>query len=221
VNERVFVNNSSLGLYARIVQSPGYREAKLQTSAAMLPRLIGPTADPFDLRFTAPDGTEHSTAQIVMVSNNPYHLESLSGLGTRERLDGGVLGIAAITIANAMAWEQFLVLEASGRLAKFPGLVQWNAPEFELRSDAPVEIGVDGEALVMDPPLMFRSMPSALRLLVPKTAPGPPATRRLPPLLRPRRSPNSAVSHWAARRPPGHSALLSSPSGIPEVHPRG
>ena len=37
VNGRVFVNNASLGLYAKIVQSPEYRDAKLRTAAAMLP----------------------------------------------------------------------------------------------------------------------------------------------------------------------------------------
>ncbi|HET9310663.1 MAG TPA: diacylglycerol kinase family protein, partial [Actinomycetota bacterium] len=52
VNGRVFVNNATLGLYARIVQSPEYRDAKVQTSLEMLPDLIGPDAEPLDLRFT-------------------------------------------------------------------------------------------------------------------------------------------------------------------------
>ena len=33
VNGRVFVNNASLGVYAKIVQSPEYRDAKVQTTA--------------------------------------------------------------------------------------------------------------------------------------------------------------------------------------------
>ena len=33
VNERVFVNNASIGVYARVVQSDAYREAKLETWA--------------------------------------------------------------------------------------------------------------------------------------------------------------------------------------------
>jgi len=37
VNGRTFVNNASLGLYAKIVQSPEYRDAKQETAAQMLP----------------------------------------------------------------------------------------------------------------------------------------------------------------------------------------
>ncbi len=45
VNGRVFVNNASLGVYAKIVQAAEYRDAKVQTAASMLPDLIGPDAD--------------------------------------------------------------------------------------------------------------------------------------------------------------------------------
>jgi diacylglycerol kinase family enzyme len=34
VNGRVFVNNASLGIYARVVQADGYRDAKLGLSLA-------------------------------------------------------------------------------------------------------------------------------------------------------------------------------------------
>jgi len=51
VNGRVFVNNASLGLYGRIVQSPVYRDAKFRTVIELLPDLVGPGVEPFDLRF--------------------------------------------------------------------------------------------------------------------------------------------------------------------------
>ena len=63
VSGRVFVNNVSLGVYAKIIQSPEYRDAKRQTTAAMLPALLGPDAEPFDLHFTGPDGTRQDGAQ--------------------------------------------------------------------------------------------------------------------------------------------------------------
>jgi diacylglycerol kinase family enzyme len=170
VNGRVFVNNASTGIYARIVQSPEYRDAKVQTAASMLPQMIGPDAKPFDLRFTGPDATEHRSAHLVLVSNNPYKLQSLAGVGTRERLDLGVLGILAARIANAREWKEFLALEAAGRVRKFSGWMEWQAPTFEIRSSEPVEIGVDGEALKMGPPLVFESMPKALRVRRPVRA---------------------------------------------------
>ena len=40
-------------------------------------------AEPFDLQFAGPDGEEHVTAAILLVSNNPYELHRLGSLGTR------------------------------------------------------------------------------------------------------------------------------------------
>ena len=76
VNGRVFVNNASLGLYAKIVQAEEYRDAKMRTAAALLPDLLGPDAEPLDLQYTGPDGTAHETAHMVLVSNNAYQLRT-------------------------------------------------------------------------------------------------------------------------------------------------
>ena len=57
VNGRVFVNNASLGLYAEIVRSPAYREAKVETALGTLTRLLGPGTRPFPLRFAGPAGS--------------------------------------------------------------------------------------------------------------------------------------------------------------------
>ena len=92
VNGRVFVNNASMGLYARIVQSDAYRDAKVRTAAETLPDLIGPAAVPLDLRFTLPSGEQATSANLVLVSNNPYQLSHLRGAATRPRLDAGALG---------------------------------------------------------------------------------------------------------------------------------
>jgi diacylglycerol kinase family enzyme len=172
VNGRIFVNNASLGLYAKIVQSPEYRDAKRETAAAMLPDLLGPGAVPLDLRFTGPDGTVQPTAQMILVSNNPYQLDQLGGRGTRERMDLGVLGVAAARISDASDARRFVTLEASGRIRRFPGWMEWATPQFRIDSDAPVEVGVDGEALQMDPPLVFETMPGVLRVRMPRHAIG-------------------------------------------------
>ena len=72
VNGRLFVNNVSLGIYATVVQSDEYRDAKAATFSSMLPQLLGPNTEPFDLQFHDPDGREIDGAFLVMVSNNPY-----------------------------------------------------------------------------------------------------------------------------------------------------
>jgi len=170
VNGRTFVNNASLGLYAEIVQSPEYRDAKLKTAAAMLPDLIGPDAAQLDLRYHGPDGQARQTAQLILVSNNPYQLDRLGGRGTRPRLDQGVLGIMALLIADAAEAGALAALEAAGQVSRFSGWTEWSATRFEINSGAPVQIGVDGEALTMDPPVVFVCRPGALRVRLPRHA---------------------------------------------------
>jgi diacylglycerol kinase family enzyme len=170
VNGRVFVNNASLGLYAKIVQAPEYRDAKLKTAADMLPGLLGPDATPFDLRFTGPDGTGYPTAHLILVSNDPYQLDHIGGRGTRPRLDTGELGVVAARITGPAQAHQFVALEAAGQIRRFEGWLEWNPARFEVGSGGPVQVGIDGEALVMDPPLVFTSLPGALRVRVPRHA---------------------------------------------------
>jgi diacylglycerol kinase family enzyme len=177
VNDRVFVNNASLGVYARVVQSDAYRDAKLETWTSMLPDLLGPDADPIPLEFTAPDGSNCHDAPLILVSNNPYQLTHLSGAGTRPRIDAGVLGVAAVRVRTASDVSRFAALELVGQAGRFPGLMSWSTQEFEVRSPAPVDVGLDGEALVLEPPLRFTSMPGALRVRLPRGAGLVPAAR--------------------------------------------
>jgi diacylglycerol kinase family enzyme len=171
VNGRTFVNNASLGLYAQVVQAPEYRDAKLRTAAAMLPDLLGPGAQPLDLCFTGPDGAEQHTAHLILVSNNPYQLVPTGGgVGTRERMDRGLLGLVTVTITDAAQASAFMALQAAGQARRFSGWAEWTAARFEVRSAAPVAVGVDGEALSLDPPLVFTSRPGALRVRLPRRA---------------------------------------------------
>ncbi len=176
VNDRVFVNNASLGVYAKVVQSEAYRDAKLETWTRMLPALLGPDAEPIDLEFTTPDGANCDDAPLVLVSNNPYELRHLSGAGTRERIDTGMLGIVAARVRGAEV-SKLVALELVGQAGRYPGLLSWSAREFDVRSASPVAIGLDGEALVLDPPLHFASLPGALRVRLPRGAGLSPAAR--------------------------------------------
>ena len=170
VNGRVFVNNASLGIYAAIVRSPQYRDAKLKTAADMLPALLGPDAVPLDLRFTGPDGSDYPTAHLILVSNNRYQLDQIAGRGTREHLDDGTLGVVAARIDGPARAREFIALESIGQVRRFPGWLEWESPRFEIASGGPVEIAIDGEALTMDPPLVFTCRPGALRVRIPRRA---------------------------------------------------
>jgi diacylglycerol kinase family enzyme len=143
----------------------------------MLPDLLGPDAEPIDLEFTAPDGSICDDAPLVLVSNNPYQLTHLAGAGTRERLDTGTLGVVAARVRSGADVSQLVGLELVGQAGRFPGLLEWSAKEFDVRSGGPVEVGLDGEALKLQPPLRFTSLPGALRVRVPRAAGVAPAAR--------------------------------------------
>jgi diacylglycerol kinase family enzyme len=172
VGDRVFVNNATAGLYAKIVQSPAYRAHKVGTALDLLPGMLGPDATPFDLRFTGPDGTTHASAHLILVSNDRYQLGSGEGFGSRRHIDGGTLGIVAATFQSSAEIARLLESGASGRNWRPPGWVEWTDTSFEIDSDQSVEVGLDGEALVLDPPVRFRTLPGALRVRIPLGAPG-------------------------------------------------
>ncbi|MET0711234.1 MAG: diacylglycerol kinase family protein, partial [Jiangellaceae bacterium] len=155
LNGHVFVNNVSLGLYAAIVRSPDYRDAKVDTTLATLPQVLGPGTAPFDLRFTGPDDAQHTAAHVIQISNNPY------GKGaSRTRLDTHQLGVVALVLDRRAGPAAFLAALASGHPERFGGLTSWATPTFEVTSGGPIDIGLDGETMAMDPPLRFSVRPT-------------------------------------------------------------
>jgi diacylglycerol kinase family enzyme len=172
IGDRVFVNNATVGLYAKIVQSPAYRDHKVGTALELLPGMLGPDAAPFDLRFTGPDGTEHPSAHLILVSNDRYELGRAEGFGSRRRIDAGALGIVAARFQSSREAASLARTQASGRSRRPEGWLEWTDTSFELRSGQPVEVGVDGEAMLLDPPIRFRIVPGALRVRIPRHAPG-------------------------------------------------
>jgi len=169
VGDRLFVNNVSLGIYATIVQQPGYREAKSETTKALLPEMLGRTREPFDLQFTEPDGTEVDGAFLVQVSNNPYVLGATLDASQRRRLDTGKLGVVAITAATGSEAAQVVTLSALGQRRRSRHWHEFTTEKFEVRSrSGKAFAGIDGEALELETPLTFEIHPRGLRLLVPK-----------------------------------------------------
>jgi hypothetical protein len=168
VNGRVFVNNVSLGVYAEAVSQDGYREAKLQTLLDTLTDTLGPKGKANDLRWADPDGAAQVSTALILVSNNPYRLGPTIGSGTRPRLDTGLLGV--VDFHPPIAGEK-------------SAAVRWReltAAELDIESDAPIPVGVDGEALVLQPPLHFRIRPKALRARIAHKHPGASPSAEIP-----------------------------------------
>jgi len=166
VNDRMFLNNVSLGIYGDAVRRPAYRDAKVRTLLATAEEVPGPSAQVPALRLDDDAGHEHDHLAVVLVPSNPYALDHPLVRGTRPALDTGRLGI--------------LVLDAPGDSPHLPGRA-WSAPGLEVSSPAPVHAGVDGEAVDLSPPLKFTIRPAALRVRISSRHPGVSPSAPFPP----------------------------------------
>jgi diacylglycerol kinase family enzyme len=165
IGERTFVNNASFGAYAEVVESPAYRDDKAGTTLQILPDLLsGHRGAKLSARA---GGTTVSGPQALLVSNDPYELSDIAGLGRRARLDAGTLGVIAVTVNNALQAVMLL------RGAQGQGLTVLTADEVVVEADAPeIPVGIDGETVVMPAPVRCTIRPKALRVRVPRHRPG-------------------------------------------------
>src|SRR5215218_6712881 len=95
VNNRIFLNNSSLGLYPVIVRE---REKHQRLGYRKWPAFIWATIQAFrrfpflDVRLHVKDELVARTTPFVFIGNNQYAMESFN-IGLRDRLDRGVLSV--------------------------------------------------------------------------------------------------------------------------------
>jgi diacylglycerol kinase family enzyme len=146
VGDRLFLNNVSLGIYARLV----HRRERHRRRGEALARLKGLAAvarHRHTLHATV-DG-EPVRARVIFVGNNPYEL-SLFTVGARERLDTGELSLWTAAGWLPTSWEQR------------------TGPRFCIETRrARVPAAIDGEPVVLDTPVEVEIRPRALRLLLP------------------------------------------------------
>jgi diacylglycerol kinase family enzyme len=147
VNDRLFLNNVSLGLYARLVHRREHHR-KRRALFARLRALALLLRQPGSLGFSI-DGAPVS-ARVLLVANNDYKLDLFS-LGERERLDEGRLHLYAAEGVLPRNWE-----ERADESFRVDARAGW------------VRAAVDGEAERLQTPLDFKIEPRALRVLVPK-----------------------------------------------------
>jgi diacylglycerol kinase family enzyme len=171
VNDRIFVNNSSLGLYPAVVrrrkeqQRLGKSKAQAFAWAALSVFRRHPN---LGLRIEADGGTVERRTPLLFVGNNRYDLEGLR-IGHRERLDAGRL---CLFLAQASGRLGLLRLALSALLGRATGAAGLDVLELEhvtiTAHRKMLEIATDGEVASMQTPLRYRVRPGALRLLVPR-----------------------------------------------------
>ena len=171
IGERTFVNNASFGAYAEVVRSPAYRDDKRGTTLQMLPDLLN---GHHGARLSAQAaGTRIEGPQALLVSNDPYGMGDVAGLGRRARLDAGTLGVVAVRVDSARQAVGLL------RRGHGTGLTVLTAEQVTVDADAPeIPVGIDGETIMLPTPVRCTIQPRALRVIVPKERPGVPAPKQ-------------------------------------------
>jgi diacylglycerol kinase family enzyme len=162
IGDRTFVNNASFGAYAEVVESPAYRDDKRGTTLQMLPDVL--TGHRGAKLTVHAGGVTVTGPQALLVSNDPYAMTDIAGLGRRARLDTGTLGVVAVTVGSAMQAVELL----GGR-----GVTTFTADEVVVDADTPqIPVGIDGETVMMPTPVRCAIQPRALRVRVPRDRPG-------------------------------------------------
>lgn len=145
--ERRFLNNISLGAYAKLVHRREHHRRRRQALAGMRALWLGVRRRPGV--WVSVDGRA-LTARVVLVANNAYELSLLS-IGARERLDEGRLYLYTASGLLPSAWQERV------------------GTRFELDSPTGrLEAAVDGEPAVLETPIELTIEPGALRVLVPR-----------------------------------------------------
>ena len=114
VGDRLFLNNVSLGLYARLVHRRELHRRRRDALARLRAVALTLRDRRRRQRFTI-DG-EHVRARLVLVANNAYTIDLLS-LGERDRLDEGKLHLYIPHGFRRITWEERSCTELETPLA--------------------------------------------------------------------------------------------------------
>lgn len=174
INDKIFLNNSSLGLYPDIVRDRERQQHRLgrgKLFAFFSATIAALRRYPFINARLNLDGVEHARrTPFVFIGNNAYVMEGLE-IGTRARLDAGVLSLCVAHRTGRLGLLRLAFSALLGRLRMekdFDALTA-EAIEIETRQKR-MRVSTDGEVTVMDMPLHYRIRKAALRVIVPNAS---------------------------------------------------
>ncbi len=173
VNNRIFLNNSSLGLYPTIVRE---RVKHQRLGFRKWPAFVWATIQalrryPFlDVRLRVKDHLIDRTTPFVFVGNNEYAMESFN-IGMRDRLDRGVLSIYITHRTSRLKLITLALRALIGRLRDDKDFLALSSNEVKIETrHKRLRVAFDGEIELMETPLQYRIRTRALRVIVPKEA---------------------------------------------------
>jgi YegS/Rv2252/BmrU family lipid kinase len=172
VNDQVFINNSSLGVYARAVIERDHTRNRLGLGKwpAMLLAAVKTfrLAPMLHVRLDIDGNPVRLKTPLLFIGNNRYRLE-LPKVGARDRLDEGVLSLYVATAHTRWGMLKLLFRAAFGKLRQSRDLEAMYAKEVWIDTrHRRLHVAIDGEILRMGTPLHYEIRPKALRVLVPE-----------------------------------------------------
>jgi YegS/Rv2252/BmrU family lipid kinase len=172
VNGRIFINNSSLGLYPSIVRQREKQQQRL--GRGKWPAFVWAALSVFrrypflDVRLSV-DGCEMARrTPFVFIGNNEYEMESFN-LGARSCLDKGQLSLYVAQRTGRLGLIRLALSALFGSLSKQDDFDAVCTREIWIETrHARLRVATDGEVMVMRTPLHYRARPGVLRVLVPQ-----------------------------------------------------
>lgn len=171
VNGKLFLNNSSIGLYPDIVVEREFEQAHfgrakwLAFASAVLQSM---RRYPFlDVKLTVNGHDLARHTPFVFIGNNEYALAGLDPYA-RSTLQGGVLRLCALQAGGRLDVLRFAFRAIVGRLGKERNvdIVDSTAVVVETKRSH-IRVATDGEVTMMETPLRYRIRARALHVIVP------------------------------------------------------
>lgn len=172
VNGRIFLNNSSLGLYPDIVHDREKQQRRLGRGkwlAAAWASLAALRRYPFlSVRLVVEGQRLARRTPFVFIGNNQYTMQGFA-IGERARLDQGVLSLYVAQRPGRLGLLRLALRALMGTLAQERDFDVLLAAEMEVTTLRPrIRVATDGEVTIMDSPLRYRVRPGALTVIVPQ-----------------------------------------------------
>jgi diacylglycerol kinase family enzyme len=173
VNGKVFINNSSLGLYPDMVRDRERQQSRLgrgKWRSVLWASLSVLRRFPFLVVRIELDSTKQDfVTPVVFIGNNEYQMQGFE-IGARESLRGGVLSIYIVKRQRRAALVRLSFAALLGRLEQARDFEALTATELVIETHRKrVLVSTDGEVQPMTSPLHYRIRPKALRVIVPRT----------------------------------------------------
>ena len=172
VNGRVFINNSSLGLYPQIVSKREEQQERL--GRGKWPAFLWATLHAFrrfpflDLRIAIEGKQLARKTAFLFVGNNEYQIAGFN-LGARECVDRGNLGLYLTHRTGRLGLFRLGLHALFGRVDQAEDFEAFCVKEARIETRKQrLLVACDGEVMWMKTPLHYRSRQNALRVLIPK-----------------------------------------------------